>query len=228
MPPLTRRARHINKTLKIDLFDRFIIISTIQTLVSLCACQIRTFCPKSGRWGKPELSLPIWIRIFKRALFCRPSSVTKGPRTILNTTPFLQPRVGSGFPGSFLVCLNGVVNKIALGPFVPEGLQKVSFKIRIQSGRESYGLPQRPDLGQNFRIWQPQRLTKVCIVENNNDPIKQIYFQCLAILSGSESRRGHLGLDSPLRGALDSGAVEGCPSKGGSFSPSEGSVLCKI
>jgi hypothetical protein len=44
---------------------------------------------------------------------------------------------------------------------VPEGLQKVSFKIRIQIGRESSGLPQRPDLGQNVRIWQPQRLTKV-------------------------------------------------------------------
>ena len=97
---------------------------------------------------------------FLNETFWRPSG-TEGPRSILNTTPFLQPRVGSGFPGSFLVCFNGVVNKIALGPFVPEGLQKVSFKIRIQIGRESSGLPQSPDLGQNVRIWQAQRLTKV-------------------------------------------------------------------
>ena len=165
---------------------------------------------------------------FKPALFCRPSSVTKGPRSILNTTPFLQPRVGSGFPGSFLVCLNGVVNKIALGPFVPEGLQKVSFKIRIQIGRESSGLAQRPDLGQNVRIWQPQRLTKVCMIENINVLIKQIYFQCLVDLSGPEGRRGSVGLDSTLRRALDSRTMEGCPSKGRRLCPSKGSVLCKI
>jgi len=54
-----------------------------------------------------------------------------------------------------------------------EGRQKrARLKIRIQIGRESSGLPQRPDSGQNVRIWQPQRLTKVCIVENINNPIK--------------------------------------------------------
>ena len=52
-----------------------------------------------------------------------------------------------------------------------EGRQKrARLKIRIQIGRESSGLPQRPDLGQNVRIWQPQRLTKVRIIENINNP----------------------------------------------------------
>ena len=50
-----------------------------------------------------------------------------------------------------------------------EGRQKrARLKIRIQRGRESSGLPQRPDLGQNVRIWQAQRLTKVFNKKNQN------------------------------------------------------------
>ena len=80
-----------------------------------------------------------------------------------------------------------------------EGRQKrARLKIRIQIGRESSGLAQRPDLGQNVRIWQPQRLTKVCMIENINVLIKQIYFQCLVDLSGPEGRRGPVGLVSSL------------------------------
>jgi len=110
-----------------------------------------------------------------------------------------------------------------------EGRQKrARLKIRIQIGRESSGLPQRPDLGQNLRIWQAQRLTKVCIIEHINTPIKQICFQCLADLSGPEGRRGHVGLEASLRGALDSRAVEGCPPEGSRLGPSTGSFLCKI
>ena len=96
------------------------------------------------------------------------------PRAILFTTPLRQTRKDSGNPDPTLGCQNGVVFKIDLGPFVTdEGRQKrARLKIRIQIGRERSGLPQRPDSGQNVRIWQPQRLTKVCIVENNNDLIK--------------------------------------------------------
>jgi hypothetical protein len=139
----------------------------LNTLVSLCGCQIRTFCPKSGRWGKPELSLPIWIRILNET-FWRPSG-TKGPRAILFTTPLRQTRKDPGNPDPTLGCRNGVVFKIDLGPFVTdEGRQKrARLKIRIQSGRESSGLPQRPDLGQNVRIWQAQRLTKVFNKKNS-------------------------------------------------------------
>ena len=80
-----------------------------------------------------------------------------------------------------------------------EGRQKrARLKIRIQIGRESSGLPQRPDLGPNVRMWQPQRLTKVCIIKNINALIKQIYFQCLVDLSGLEGQRRPVGLDSSL------------------------------
>jgi len=200
----------------------------LNTLVSLCGCQIRTFCPKSGRWGKPELSLPIWIRILNET-FWRPSG-TKGSREILFTTPLRQTRKDPGNPDPTLGCRNGVVFKIDLEPFVTdEGRQKrARLKIRIQIGRESSGLPQRPDLGQNVRIWQPQRLTKVCIIENINVLIKQIYFQCLVDLSGPEGRRGPVGLVSSLWRALDRRTMEGCPSKGRRLCASEGSFLCKI
>ena len=59
-------------------------------------------------------------------------------------------------------------------------------------------MPKRPDLGKNVRILQPQRLTEVCIIENVNDLIEQIYFQCLVDLPDREGQRGPLGLVASL------------------------------
>ena len=69
-----------------------------------------------------EVSSPIRIRIFKQDLletFCS------------------NPGSDPGSPDPSLGCPNGVVNKIAPGPLVPEGLQKVLFKIRIRIGEDA-------------------------------------------------------------------------------------------